>query len=187
MKTFHEFDQYYKDLDISTSNMGAVMADLDPKNIQKILDVIDDSDCYTDPKLPFVQGKVGAKPHMTVKYGILKGVKTEFIEAIYKGEDLGSVDCKAISCFSNAKDVYDVLILKVDPTGNIKKLNELAAFAPNVDTFVPYVPHVTLAYLKKGKLKDYKDLMDGKWNIKMKVTELNYSPYGVKESFKLKI
>ena len=112
--------------------------------MKKVRDKIDPAD---------VEEKEG-HPHITAKYG-LKTTDPDEVRQILAGNRGGKVKFGKTSIFE--KDDCDVL--KVSVTSHAlhavwKSLSKL----DNEDQFKEYVPHATLAYLKKGTGKKYKNL-----------------------------
>lgn len=90
--------------------------------------------------------------HVTVLYGIHDSSPKETFNLLKDGDEFW-VELSDVTLFENEK--YDVL--KIDVTsGELKRLNLLVR--KNIEftsKFTDYKPHLTLAYLKKGKGKDY--------------------------------
>ena len=94
-------------------------------------------------------------PHVTVKYGIHDTKPTE-LKKLTKG--FGSVGLK-FEKVTKFKENPKIDVLKIDVIGDdLKKLNKLITDNMKcTDKFDEYKPHVTLAYLKKGKCKELVD------------------------------
>lgn len=95
------------------------------------------------------------KPHITVLYGIDTKKVTDVEKAVGKQPPI-TVELGKVSFFENSEKGYDVL--KVDVKSEEldklnKKLRKLLKASGN--TFDVYKPHITIAYLKKGKAKKY--------------------------------
>ena len=91
-------------------------------------------------------------PHVTVKYG-LHTADVEKVRDVLKDEPPVTVTLGKTSLFQN--DEHDVLKVDVD-SPDLHRLNATIAKAlKTTDTFPDYRPHVTIAYLKPGKGKDY--------------------------------
>lgn len=112
-----------------------------------------------------------AVPHVTVKYG-LHTQSADDVMAILDSEPLTLTLGKTASFHA---DAYDVLYVEVSSVG-LKQLNKrISRMLDVTDTHPKYVPHATIAYLKKGMADRYVglDLFDG---ISEKVNELVFSP-----------
>lgn len=109
------------------------------------------------------------EPHVTLLYGIHDGGEhdelpkeklAEVIDISKKSLD-EAVILKGVSAFEN--DEYDVLKFDAESLA-LREANKKLSDFPNSNTFPDYKPHVTIAYLKSGKAKDYiekfKDLKD---------------------------
>ena len=74
-----------------------------------------------------------------------------------------------ISIFENTD--YDVVKMDINKCDILKTLNQSANKYPHIDTYNEYHPHLTLAYVQKGKFnKEIKNR-----NIKLEVECLKYS------------
>lgn len=140
---------------------------------------IPDEDIYTE------DDKYGREKetHVTVKYGLtttLNNVK----EAI---TDFKPFDIKLgkISFFRRNESGYDVV--KIDIISpELKELNKILSELPNEDEHPTYVPHCTIAYIKKDKCKQLED-NDEFQGITIHVDEIEFSsPTEKKESIPLK-
>lgn len=86
-------------------------------------------------------------PHITVKYGIvdvdidqLKDKLSDFGPIVVKLGDVSKFECGD----------YDVIKIDVD-SDDLHRLNSLInKYAPHIDTYDEYSPHVTIAYVKSG-------------------------------------
>lgn len=115
-------------------------------------------------------------PHVTVKYGINKDVDHEQIESLCKTFRAFSVKVGEIDFFAN--DDCDLLHFKIEScepamvgmpviageqcrTSQLWLMNEALSALPHDDTWPEYNPHITIAYLKKGKGEYYKEMLKG--------------------------
>lgn len=108
---------------------------------------IPEDDLYNDE-----EGDKGREdePHVTVRYGITDTIPDKVIHAV---SHTGPVRIKLgpISKFDNPK--YDVLKMDIDSPA-LHRLNSLVdAHVPVNEGFPTYKPHMTIAYLRKGKGK----------------------------------
>lgn len=95
-------------------------------------------------------------PHITILYG-LKTTDDEDIEKIVKGIDPVSVTLGDVDYFVNEEKDYDVVKVNVTGSGIVDLHNRIKdeLEAPGY-AFNKYNPHITIAYVKKGKGKKYK-------------------------------
>lgn len=106
--------------------------------------------------------------HVTVKYGLLTNNPEEVKNAV-KGFGKLSLRLRKISRFE--ADDYDVIKIDVE-SGELKKLNKIISELPNEDSHPKYIPHCTIAYVKKGK---YKELEGYDFDEKFEVDEIVFS------------
>lgn len=88
--------------------------------------------------------------HVTVKYGLhTKNPKN--VEEVIKKYGKSSIDVflKNMSLFNSEK--YDVLKVDVESKDLVKLNKMLSDNLKHTDTYPTYKPHMTIAYLKKGK------------------------------------
>lgn len=134
---------------------GCVLFSLPISNWDEIINQIDKEDLYEVDDDEFGLEK---ESHVTVVYGIADDYEnvTKFCE-----ENLYpiKVKTKGISKFENEFDV-----LKYDVESNeLKEFNKLIIDAFKCDlTYSNYSPHITIAYLKKGKADKY---INGDYNF----------------------
>lgn len=106
------------------------------------------------------------EPHVTVLYGIHTSDADKVKESLLKAD---IQECKfrmgGLGIFEN--DDFDVLIRHVDEISKLKELrDQLIEDLETTITFPDYKAHATIAYLKKGKGKEYlKKHKDTKWNL----------------------
>lgn len=108
---------------------------------------IPDEDLYTEEEN---HGRDDT-PHITVLYGILTQDPSDIIDLL---EGTGTVEATLgkVSLFENSDD-YDVVKISVE-SEDLTDLHELLEEKlDNENKFPDYQPHVTLAYVKKGKGK----------------------------------
>jgi len=145
------------------------MLDIDFPELETIHNKIDKTDLYEDDT-----NKYGLenKSHITLLYGLHKGVSLKDVEDSLTNINIpAKLKLTKISLFENEK--YDVLKfdVKIDSLGKInKKLSEL----PYTSEYDEYKPHVTIAYLKKGKGKKYTDKFKD-LNYEVKTTKVRYN------------
>lgn len=120
------------------------------KNWDNLLEKIDDKDVYDNEK-----GEYGKEdePHITILYGLHNEVSFDDIKKITdKAEKPINFEVKGIDYFESEE--FDVLKLNVE-SESLRTLNEKACGHPYTNEYDTYNPHMTVAYLKKGKGKKY--------------------------------
>jgi len=114
--------------------------------------LIPDAELYTDPE----DASYGREetPHVTVKYG-LHTEDAEEVRKLLANEKPFKAKLGKISIFESEDKPYDVVKAEIE-SPELHRLNKLIADNTEVtDTFPTYVPHVTLAYVKKGEGAKY--------------------------------
>lgn len=122
--------------------------------------------------------------HVTLLYGIHEDVPDEDVEAIIDQIKGVEVTLRKISTFDNEE--FDVLKFDIKGDG-LFEFNEKFKALPHTSKFSEYHPHLTIAYLKKGKLTDEmtKDL-SGDDVLKAISNKVVYSkPDGTKKEYEL--
>jgi 2'-5' RNA ligase len=124
-----------------------------PKHLQeKMLELgsqIDKEDLYLDE----AENGIETEPHITVKYGITID-DSKLAKQCLKGQKPGFATLTNSDFFDAEK--YDVLKITVKSEDLNEIHNKLNAL-PHNDSFMDYKAHATIAYLKKGKGKKYKN------------------------------
>ena len=126
-----------------------------PKVIQnKILafgEQIDKEDLFTEE----AEGGLEKDCHITLKYA-LTTEKVKDVRDILKKEKGGKVHLSKSSIFET--DDYDVVKMSVE-SDDLQRLHNKTNNLPHEDKYPEYIPHATIAYVKKGCGKKY----DGKF------------------------
>lgn len=87
--------------------------------------------------------------HVTVKYGFIDPVPTQELLKVIASTNPFEITLLPARLFE--KEKYDVLVLGVS-SPELMQFNRLASeAAPVYDTYPTYTPHLTLAYVKKGR------------------------------------
>lgn len=159
---------------------GCLMAMI-PKDVsEKILNfgkrVIGEDQLYTEG----TEFGRELESHVTVKYGFTKDLNELEIRQLLKEQKPFMVEIFGLDKFtSNPK--FDVAVFKVS-SPVLSKLNEAASKFPNADEYPEYRPHMTLAYVQKGKFPFMKENL----RLKVPIRTLCYSPIsGAKSYFDL--
>lgn len=129
---------------------GCVMLkfDIDKKQWKELTSIIEKKDIY--------KYGIENKPHLTILYGLKSGVSLEDIKSIFYDIDNPiNLEIKGIDIFENEE--FDVVKLNVKKNSILNKLFNRASELPNDNIYKEYNPHITIAYVKKGTGKKYKD------------------------------
>jgi len=121
----------------------------------KVIEIIDKSDLLPLPKEDSRPTGVEEEPHITVAYGFHDDFKNEIEKLV---EDYGPIEVR----FGNMKMFadnpnHDCIVVEAKSKKLMQLRRALIREFPNTQTFDNYIPHLTLAYLKKGKA----DIYDG--------------------------
>jgi 2'-5' RNA ligase len=101
-------------------------------------------------------------PHITLLYGIHDDKLIDKSIIYNKIENISEMKIivKEINIFSNDDSPYDVVKFDITPTKKLLSLRkEFEEDLPNTQSFPDYHPHVTIAYVKKGKGNKYKRIL----------------------------
>lgn len=164
-KTWREFL-----LERSAHEFSSVLANLPASLAVKVIrlgkSLIDDEDVYDAEGF----GREN-EPHVTVLFG-LHADEADEVQKVLKGSHPVDLTLGATSIFEGER--YDVVKLTVDSEG-LKDLNsKLTQNCEHTQIHPTYIPHCTLAYVKKGTGKKYtgcKDLA----GTKVKIHEVLFS------------
>jgi 2'-5' RNA ligase len=108
---------------------------------------VPDSMLYTNPDDPTFGRE--EEPHITVLYG-LHSSDHRPVEKVLHNERTGEVVLGRMSLFTS-NDKFDVLKIEVESEMLHKLHKTLSNNLPATDAYPSYIPHVTIAYVKKGK------------------------------------
>jgi len=153
---------------------GCAMLGLDISNWNNITSMIEKDDIYDKEGY-----NIEKEPHVTLLYGFKENVKANDVFDIFKA--ISSIEpfqiiVTGISYFENEE--FDVVKLDVELTKNLKRLNRYMKELPYEKSVQfgskdNYIPHITIAYVKKGTGKKYKKIFDEK--IYLVANKLVYS------------
>lgn len=166
---------------MKSKKFGCVMANVNTSLIKKLQSKIDKDDLFIE------ENKTGIEenPHITILYGLEPTVKfndvknnikesDSIVRDILDQERLGS----NFDVFINEDKEYDVLIIKMHNQNDLIKLRASLELLPHTKTFDVYIPHITLAYLKKGLGQKYVDILNDEFNgqgLSFQVTDIVFS------------
>ena len=188
----HQFEEVYKDLKINLDDLGCIMLDLEPLNIDHWIGQ-DGVSSYT-LGFPFyyarnktrfwIDGWVAGKvPHITLLYGLLDQARIDFesnIEKVLEGWKLEEVEIEDFRVFDSpyGDEPYYCVVAHIKKTDELLEGHNRLEFLPHINTFTGYKPHMTIAYIEKSAeiakdnlVADLKREFIGK---KLKVKSLNF-------------
>ena len=118
--------------------------------------------------------------HVTIRYGFLKDLNELEIRQLLKGQKKFMMEIYGLDKFDTHPS-YDVAMFKVS-SPVLKQLNEASGIYLNETDYPDYNPHLTLAYVQKGKFPHKKE----GFRLSVPVKEICYSPIsGAKSYFPL--
>lgn len=134
---------------------GCAMLYFNFPTINQIHKIIDSRDIFQDPNDPTFG--LENEPHTTLLYGLHDGVSEQDVKNVLDKFTFGVFEINNASLFENEN--FDVLKFDVVGDGLYEANAELIKY-PNTQTFPDYHPHLTIAYLKPGKGKQYADVLN---------------------------
>lgn len=152
----HEAKHIYDELGIDLSDLGCIMAMMTPPEI----DLPEEWLYYANDKKRFWIDGVVSHSHVTLKYGLLDGVKRAHVDRVLEGWELDDVQAKDIMIFNSPYDdePYKCIVLAVE-SDTLRDANKLLSMLPNVSTFKEYQSHLTLAYVHEDSVTEAVDLI----------------------------
>lgn len=162
----------------NADDFGFVMLSVNANKIKEYQEKIDKEDLYMDKTESWVEGIVKF-PHMTVGAMLRPTVKlsdiTQVVQEYFDAESMSryTLGVNGIEVFENDDKPYDVVVLKVNPSPEMIEMNEKLMALGNETEFNEFKPHITLAYVKKGKGKAY---IQKKLRLSVNWTDIVFSP-----------
>jgi len=136
----------------------STQVNLDKKNSKQIIAWVKKNIPEEEWYLGENETGIELEPHCTVLYGIKNSKDETKVKKLLKQNKLNYLSSKLehLSIFTQ-KD-YDVLFVELnDENNDFKNANKVVKNnIDNVSTHPNYKPHMTLAYMKKGKADKYK-------------------------------
>lgn len=118
------------------------------------------------------------EPHVTILYGIQsnliqKEAYQENIKYFFANCNPIIIESCGVSVFEN--DKYDVLKFDIVCNSELAYARRFAISLPHQTSFPDYIPHCTVAYLKKGSGKKYADELNKKYSFSTVADKVIYS------------
>lgn len=178
-------DTLYKTLGIDVDKLGCIMANVEPLDIANSVEFSMLDDLYYGEG--YQQGAVAEKTaHVTLLYGIVHAnagidgawsdstVNREVIDLVLDGVELDTVRISHVGVF----DVGDAwcVVGFVEKSGWLRDAHERLEMLPHITTHAEWIPHVTLAYVKKtADVVTWVNMLGDKFaGAELSVTGLNY-------------
>jgi hypothetical protein len=143
-----DYPELYEDLGVDVDNLGCIMLDLAPMKVMDYMEGHED-ELFENPK--WDQGSVPAEtvPHVTLLYGLLENgnIWKDKVDALLKDWNVKTVKIEEVGFF-DTPDSYAV-VAHLEKTKELVDGHERLTLLPHVNTFSEYLPHMTLAYIKK--------------------------------------
>lgn len=154
MTTAHDFPEVYKDLDINLNELQCVMFDT-----VTLPDFTIDSDLLyyaNDPAKFWIDGQICDKtPHITALYGLLPCVRRKHVNAVLS--DIPQrIFLNGLEIFQSPfeSEPYECIVATVAKTSQVMRMHKELQMLPHICTYLDYKPHLTIAYVHKGKADD---------------------------------
>lgn len=167
-----------KEIKTGPYEYGCVMLyfdfDLDP-----FTSYIPKEDLYNDESDKY---GIETEPHVTLLYGLHSNITPQIIQQILDNIHFGDITLQNISAFTNAD--YDVLKFEANGDG-LFEANTILKKLPNSNEYDEYHPHMTIAYLQKGRWAKIANKFKSRTHIVTPLFAIYSLPSGKK--FKLKI
>ena len=153
------------------NEFGCLMAMIEPTRGPHIIKfgrtVIPPQILYTDPN----DSSYGYddEPHITAKYGYSPDLTKVNLATILQGIKPFIVKLSGLTQFQNEK--YDVVKFDVEPNEVLTEIRRRCDCYKNEDKYPDYKPHMTLAYVQKGKFPHIKEGL----SLSLPITKFKYS------------
>lgn len=156
---------------------GCVLLETPMPNWDKITSLIDPDHLYMPGTERF---GITKDPHCTILFFIKDEMIGEGqIEKTFDGLEIPTLTTEGIGFFSNP--MFDVVKINIRKSQKLNILNKAARTLPHKSKYREYIPHITIAFVKKGLGKMYQEklskMIDGK---SIRPTELKYEAPGGK-------
>lgn len=150
------------------NDFGCLMVDFDIEDWDKLYLKFNPVDLYISGN--YAKTGLPVVPHCTILYGFLPDVKHQEILSLLPDINVYDFEIKNVDLFEN--DDCDVLIVKLEDVV-ATTINERLRQFPHENKHPDYLPHITVAYLKKGTGKKYKTQFKD-WFWQTTLSPINY-------------
>lgn len=134
--------------DFMVERKGCVMMAIDMPEWSDVCSIIDPADLHSEDL------GIEPNPHVTVLYGLHSFVTSQEVSDVLKGFNPPNVAFGKIGIFENEEfDVVKINVISQDLNDMHDALKQL----PCKENYHEYIPHATIAYVKKGLGKKYLD------------------------------
>lgn len=161
----------------TTARRGCLMAMVSEEDTAKILQfskqLIKNEDLYLEGN---EYGRE-TESHITIRYGFLKDLNELEIRHLIQGQKPFMAEIIGLDKFAPHPN-YDVAVFKVN-SPVLKRLNELSGIHLNENEYPDYNPHLTLAYVQKGKFNCIKEGL----RMQVPIKRICYSPISGGKSY----
>lgn len=148
---------------------GCVLIHLTFENWKEIHKNINPSDLYEPQNSHY---GLQTTPHLTLLYGLDKGVTEDEVFGILKKFDLKELEIEVDGIDNFENESFDVLKLNVTKCQLLENIHNSLKELPNSDKYTNYNPHITIAFLKIGTSRKYTQS-----NIKFSINNINMITY----------
>jgi 2'-5' RNA ligase len=146
--------------DIKVDDFGFVMLSLssasaieEAQETIKKEDLFESDEEWSDGISNYLHLTIGAMLTKKAKISDIKKIVNEFHN---RDDNNREFSIESIDYFSPEDKDYDVVVAKVSKDGLLSDVNAKLMELDNKNQFDSYLPHVSIAYVKRGKGKDYK-------------------------------
>lgn len=166
-------------MDIEISSLGCVMLDVEPLDLS---DVIPEDWAYVseNPERKWVSG-IQTAAHVTLLYGLLHNANQikSAVDEVLDGWKPQAVSVNAYDMFPSPweDEPYGCVVARqLAPSPNLVQAHQRLSLLPHINTYPEYKPHITLAYVKKDRVKDTLQALQKKFPLprSFKPIGLNY-------------
>lgn len=160
MTSIYDFKDVTDSLEVFPAELGVVMLDCSPVENPGIPKEWEFNS--SDPEKWWVKGFVGDGAHVSLLYGLLVPASewSNQIETLVGDLPLPTVTLMEATSFAQPGDLYAAVVMKAVITPELMEFHRRLAYLPHVDTFTPWVPHVTIAYVDAHYVLEAVDMVN---------------------------
>lgn len=170
-------DMLMEDRSNQTARKGCLMAMIPEESSKLIVNftrqLINEQDLYVEDN----EYGLETEGHVTIRYGFLKDLNELEIRQLLQGQKPFMMEIYGLDKFDTHPN-YDVAMFKVS-SPVLRQLHEISGIYLNKSDYPDYNPHLTLAYVQKGKFNRIKEGL----RLKVPVTRICYSPISGGKSY----